>query len=91
MTESFVAADDLLRRLAMMRTPAERLRMCARMFSAAKTLVLAGMTSDLGEMTPVETQRQLFLRFYGKEFTDVETEAILEAINGSHGARQRFA
>ena len=83
MTDTVTTAEDLVRRLAMQRTPAERLRMCARMFSTAKTLALAGILREHKDLTPLETRRQLLLRFYGNEFTGPQTEAILEAIKES--------
>lgn len=57
------------------RSPVERLRMASRMFATARALVRAG----LGPATPSSgsLRRDMFLRFYGRDFTDREREAIL--------------
>lgn len=81
MTGGNIAVDDLVRQLLAKRTPAERLQMCSRMFATAKALVLARWPGESFEQTPVEIRRQLFLRFYGKEFTQKQTEDILQAIS----------
>ena len=83
MTEGELAAEDLLRRLLAQRTPAERLRMCSRMFSTAKALALAGMTDADGPMVASDQRCRLFLRFYENEFTEPQRSAILAAITGS--------
>lgn len=80
MTEANIATDDLMRRLLAQRTPAERLQMCARMYSTARALVLAGLLSDGEQQASAEMRRRFFLRFYGNEFTQSQSEAILKAI-----------
>jgi hypothetical protein len=57
--ERFVAAHH--RRL----TPAERVRLCAEMFDAARVLVESGLPPGLGER---ERKKRITARFYGAEF-----------------------
>ncbi len=73
-------ADERVRALMAGRTPAERLRMCARMFAGAKTLVRAGMAEEHRLGSPSTIRRQLFLRMYGADFSEAQREAILKAL-----------
>lgn len=76
-----------MRRLLAQRTPAERLRMCSRMFSTAKALALAGITSADGPTAVSDQRRRLFLRFYRNEFTEPQRGAIIAAITGLREAQ----
>ena len=58
-------------------TPAQRVRMGSDMFSAAKTMAMAGIRKEIGHDDPKEMRRRLFMRFYGTDFTPEETERIL--------------
>jgi len=64
--------DALFRRLS----PQERLAMCGRMFSAARTLVRAGVIQQ-GARTEAEIRKQVFLRFYGNDFGEEERDKVL--------------
>jgi len=76
------ASDALIRCMLADKSPAERMQMCSRMLSTVKPLVLAG-TSEKKELTPVGARRELFVRLYGREFTQAQCEAILKAIGSS--------
>ena len=67
--------NDLLRRLS----PAERLAMCCRMFTTAKSLARAGIV-QAGAQTAAATRKQLFLRFYGRDFTEPERARIISGL-----------
>lgn len=73
-------ADEQIRALMAGRTPAARLRMCARMFAGAKTLVRAGMAAEHRLGSPSTIRRQLFLRMYGADFSKAQREAILKGL-----------
>ncbi len=73
-------ADERIRMLMASRSPAERLRMCARMFAGAKALVLAGMAEEHRQGSPSTIRRQLFLRMYGADFSREQREAILKGL-----------
>ena len=62
--------------------PGERLAMAGRMFGAAKTLALAGIRMRYGDLSPAALRRQIFLRFYGADFTPSQAQRILERIAG---------
>ena len=55
--------------------------MACRMFATAKSLVLAGIRAGHGELNRAETRRQLFLRFYEKDFEPEKREKILEHLS----------
>ena len=69
------------------RTPAERLKMTFEMFSFAKKLVRAGIRHRMPEATPVEVDQQVFLAFYGRDFSPEEREKILARIARYHAER----
>jgi hypothetical protein len=68
------------RTLMMERSPAERLRMCTGMFTAARQLALANIDHSHSRLTPAERRRHLFLRFYEPDFGAPEREAILASL-----------
>ena len=73
-------ADERIRMLMASRSPAERLRMCTRMFAGAKTLVRAGMAEEHRLGSPSTIRRELFLRMYGADFSEAQREAILKTL-----------
>lgn len=54
---------ELVRQKLMSRSPEERFVMGARMFDAAREMVLASLPDGL---SPQEFKRQLFVRLYGQ-------------------------
>jgi len=64
----------------MERSPEERFLMGARMFEAARRLVLASLPADLSR---ADRLFNLFLRFYGHEFDKDKLERIKNHISGS--------
>ena len=52
------------------------------MFSAARELVRAGITSK-GEISASELRAEIFLRLYGKDFDSVQLSRILDRIKGA--------
>ncbi len=75
-----LSAEDRMRKLMAQRTPAERLRMCSRMFAGAKTLMQAGVAQRQGGVEVPEMRRQLFLRLYGADFSENQRDTILKAL-----------
>jgi hypothetical protein len=75
-----LSAEDRMRKLMAQRTPAERLRMCSRMFAGAKTLMQAGMVQQQGGGEVPDMRRQLFLRLYGADFSENQRDTILKAL-----------
>ncbi len=75
-----LSAEDRMRKLMAQRTPAERLRMCSRMFAGARTLMQAGMAQQEGRKNASDMRRQLFLRLYGADFSENQRDTILKAL-----------
>ena len=63
MTDTTPAVADLVRSKIMARSGAERFVMGARMFEAAREMVLASFPADLSES---ELKRRLYERIYGE-------------------------
>ena len=71
--------EDRFKKLIMDQSPARRLAMASDMFDTARALVRAGILDEAGgEMEPEELREKIFLRFYGKDFTDSEKKKIVE-------------
>jgi hypothetical protein len=63
MTDTPPEIAEMLRARLMAMSGAERFRMGAEMFDAARRMVLASLPADLSE---TERKRRLFERFYGE-------------------------
>ena len=76
---SDTARDVRKRFRAMMasRTPEERLGMASRMFTSARSLVLAGAGEGLDD---AERRRHLFLKFYERDFSESDCQRILREL-----------
>jgi len=70
------SGDELMRRLMMERTPCDRLQMCSRMFSTARTLAIAGIAAEGDDLDEATLRQRIFLRFYGTEFSERERSVI---------------
>lgn len=64
------------------KSPEERLRMGCSMFDAAKQIVLTAVRDNDPHLGPAEIKKQVFLRFYGEDFSDAEKAKILMYIKG---------
>jgi len=76
-TDPVVAAE--YRRMLMALSPGQRVAMACSMFQTAKALARAGILQN-GPLPESEVRRQLFLRFYGREFTEEQRDSILAAL-----------
>jgi hypothetical protein len=73
--------EELHRRLIMSLAPIQRLRMACGMFETAKILAAAGIRADAARRgESVDMKRELFLRFYGSDFSEEKIRAILRAL-----------
>jgi hypothetical protein len=69
------------RAMVMSRPPGgERLRIVSDMFDMTRTLLVAGIRAARPDITEVELRQELFLRYYGDEFSPEQREKILDAI-----------
>lgn len=76
-------SDEMSRRyrdLVMALTPEERLVMCTRMFSDARTLVVAGL-ADEANPEGHSLRARIFLRMYGRDFEPAERVRIVAALD----------
>lgn len=67
--------------MLMARSGEERLMMAFSMYETARRLVLASLREQDPEATPAALRRGIFLRFYGDDFSEAETERILAALD----------
>lgn len=59
------------------KTPEERLRIGCEMYDASRYLVTQALLRENPGISTVELKQQLFLRFYGDEFSKEKTAEIL--------------
>ena len=71
------------RNMMMRRSPGERLAMACRMFTTARTLVLAGIAGSPEELDPGELRGLLFRRTYGKDFSPEQIARIVSALGAT--------
>ncbi len=74
MTDTSPEVMERYRAMLLSRSPSERVIMAARMFDAARTMVLASLPRNL---SPDERRRQLFARLYGD---DIPASQVPEAL-----------
>jgi hypothetical protein len=58
----------------------ERLRIVSEMFDLTRSLLIAGIRAARPDITEGELRQELFLRYYGDEFSPEQREKILAAI-----------
>lgn len=69
------------RAMVMARPPGgERLRIVSDMFDITRSLLIAGIRAARPDITEGELRQELFLRYYGDEFSPKQREKILAAI-----------
>ena len=84
MTDTSPEVQQIYRTMLLARKGSERLRMGCDLFSTARELVL----SAIAKRKPEEIREDLFLRFYGSEFTPAERARILSSIRAYNTTRQ---
>ena len=85
MRDTTPEVETFYRRLMMERSGAERLRMACEMFSTAKALARAGILAQNPNLSEREVRREIFLRFYGKDFDAPSLSKIMRALFGEEG------
>ncbi len=66
------------------KSPEERLRMGWSMHQASKYLVACAIRSESPNISQSELKKEIFLRFYGNDFSAAEKEKILEHLGKIH-------
>jgi hypothetical protein len=72
--------ESLFNQMMMSKSGQERLKMGFSMFEMARKQVLASILHQNPNADSKEIRKQLFLRFYGEDFTPEEREKILAQI-----------
>lgn len=67
-------------KMMMRRTPVERLKMGCSMFDTSKEIVRSSILNLNPQVSLQQLRKQIFLRFYGGDFTKQQTKKILEAL-----------
>jgi hypothetical protein len=70
----------LYRNLIMNKTGEERLLMGCSMYDTAKQIVRSAIYNNRPQITDEEMKKEIFLRFYGKEFSRDDREKFLSAL-----------
>ncbi|MBN1806645.1 MAG: hypothetical protein JW837_15455 [Sedimentisphaerales bacterium] len=68
------------RNLMMSKTGQERLLMGCSMYDAAKEIVRSSIYNNYSGITKDEMRKEIFLRFYGQEFSRIERGKIILAL-----------
>ena len=68
------------RDLMMSKTGQQRLLMGCSMYDTAKQIVRSAIYNNRPEITEEEVKKEIFLRFYGKEFGRADREKFLSAL-----------
>jgi len=68
------------RDLMMSKTGQERLLMGCSMYDTAKQIVRSAIYNSRPGITDVEMKKEIFLRFYGKEFSRADREKFLSEL-----------
>ena len=72
--------EERYHRLLMQKTGEERLRMGCSMFDAAREIVKSSILSEFPDISPRQMRQKIFLRFYGKDFSQEQKEEILKEL-----------
>lgn len=67
-----------MREMLRKKSPQQRLVMGCSMIDTSKYLVLESLKRSIPGISPEKLRQELFLRFYGNEFSAVEKVRILE-------------
>lgn len=80
MKDTAPAMDEKFRTLLLQRSGEERLKMGCSMYATARALVLASLRDREPQASPATLRRELFLRFYGRDFDAGALAKILSAL-----------
>ncbi len=78
MNDTCPEIEDKVRDMMRQKSPYERLRMASSMYDTAKHLATCGILKDNPNISRLDLQQELFVRFYGQDFTPIKLEKILQ-------------
>jgi len=73
------------RELMMSKSGEERLVMGCSMYDTAKRIALSAIRNRRPGITDAEIKKEIFLRFYGPEFSKADREKLLSALASDSG------
>ena len=73
------------RELIMRKSGEQRLLMGCSMYDTAKQIVRSAIYNSRPVITDAELKREIFLRFYGPEFSQADREKLLSALGAHSG------
>ncbi len=77
MDDTSDAMAEKMRALIRLKTPQERFMMRCSMYAASKILVTRAILEENPSITGTQLKQELFLKFYGDDFTPEEKAKIL--------------
>jgi len=81
MNDTTPEIETHFRKMIMMKSGQERLKMGFAMFKLARKQVVASIRWNSPDVDVKEIRRKLFLRFYGQDFSQEDQEKILIHLN----------
>ena len=81
MSNDSLEASKQFQRLIMLKTPEERLRMGCSMFDTAKAMARSSILAQFPDISSGDMKKKIFLKFYGEEFSEVQRQKILNALD----------
>lgn len=76
MNDTSPEVEKIYREMLMARSGEDRFRMGLELFEMAKSMMLAGMKADGKGIS----RTRIFRRLYGNEFSDIEVQKIISAL-----------
>jgi hypothetical protein len=77
MNDTSPEMDEKMRQMIQLRSPSERAMMGLSMYATSKKLVTDAILRDNPDISKADLRKQLFLKFYGNDFTPEEQQKIL--------------
>lgn len=77
MNDTSLEVAALFEDLIMAKSNEQRLLMGCSMYDTAKQIVRSAIYNQHPQITPEEMKKQIFLRFYGLDFSQADKEKIL--------------
>ena len=78
MNDTSALMTDRIIKAMQAKEPAARLKMGCSMFDFSRQLVVSSILDQFPNISKMEMRRELFLRFYGSDFSSIEQEKIIE-------------
>jgi hypothetical protein len=85
MKDTSPQVENKLYELMRKKTSQERLNMAFSMYDLARSLVVAGIKQEYKNPSPAFLRRELFIRFYSRDFTEAQAKQILCYIDEYRG------